>query len=80
MELYRDLLYLGELDDILGELSTGSRTPELGCGAGRLTRRLVAPGLSVTGCRQLGGNACWHADFNGQTYRFGYETGLPADA
>jgi len=49
VELYRDLPYLGELDDIIGELSAGSRTLELGCGTGRLTRQLVGQGLSVTG-------------------------------
>jgi len=49
VELYRDLPYLGELDDILGELKCGSRLLELGCGTGRLTRPLLGQGLSVTG-------------------------------
>ena len=49
VELYRDLPYLGELDDILGELRNGSHILELGCGTGRLTRQLVGQGLSVTG-------------------------------
>ncbi len=49
VELYRDLPYLGELDDILGELTYGSHALELGCGTGRLTRQLVGRGLSVTG-------------------------------
>ena len=49
VELYRDLPYLGELDDILGELRNGSHILELGCGTGRLTRQLVRQGLSVTG-------------------------------
>ncbi len=49
VELYRDLPYLGELDDILGELRNGSHALELGCGTGRLTRLLLGKGLSVTG-------------------------------
>lgn len=49
VELYRDLPYLGELDDIIGELSPGARILELGCGTGRLTRELIDKGLSVTG-------------------------------
>ena len=48
VELYRQLPYLGELDDILGGVPAGSSVLELGCGAGRLTRPLVERGLSVT--------------------------------
>jgi SAM-dependent methyltransferase len=48
VELYRELPYLGELDDILGELGERVRILELGCGAGRLTRRLIAHGRQVT--------------------------------
>ena len=48
VELYRDLPYLGELDDIIGELQPGASALELGCGTGRLTRPLIDRGLSVT--------------------------------
>jgi len=48
VELYRDLPYLGELDDILGDLGDCARLLELGCGTGRLTRRLIGPGRHVT--------------------------------
>ena len=48
VELYRDLPYLGELDDIMGELQPGASALELGCGTGRLTRPLMDRGLSVT--------------------------------
>jgi len=48
VELYRELPYLGELDDILDELRDRARVLELGCGTGRLTRRLIGPGRHVT--------------------------------
>lgn len=49
VELYRDLPHLGELDDILDELRHGSQALDFGGGTGRLTRRLPAQGMSVTG-------------------------------
>jgi SAM-dependent methyltransferase len=48
VELYRRLSYRGELDRIGRWLSPGCSVLELGCGAGRITRALLARGCSVT--------------------------------
>jgi len=48
VELYRRLPYLGELEDYRPLFPPDARVIELGCGAGRLTRRLLAWGVRVT--------------------------------
>jgi SAM-dependent methyltransferase len=48
VELYRDMPYFGELEDLRPLLPAGAALLELGCGAGRLTRVLLAMGLDVT--------------------------------
>jgi SAM-dependent methyltransferase len=48
VDFYRALPYLGELADVLPALAPGTHVLELGCGAGRLTRPLLAHGLRVT--------------------------------
>lgn len=49
VELYRQLPYLGELEEIIPEFEGQSSVLELGCGTGRLASRLAELGLSVTG-------------------------------
>lgn len=48
VDLYRKLPYLGELEDHQPLFHVGASVLELGCGAGRLTRRLLEWGLRVT--------------------------------
>jgi SAM-dependent methyltransferase len=48
VELYRELPYAGELDPVESWFVRGTRVLELGCGAGRLTRRVLALGVAVT--------------------------------
>jgi 2-polyprenyl-3-methyl-5-hydroxy-6-metoxy-1,4-benzoquinol methylase len=49
VDLYRVLPYMGELDDIQPALRTHSAALELGCGNGRLCKRMMALGFRVTG-------------------------------
>ena len=49
VELYGQLPYMGELDDVLAAFPAGGSVLELGCGTGRLGSRLANVGLSVTG-------------------------------
>jgi SAM-dependent methyltransferase len=48
VELYRKLPYFDELEDFRSLFQSGTRVLELGSGAGRLTRRLLAWGARVT--------------------------------
>lgn len=48
VDLYRKLPYLGELEDYRVLFQVGTHVLELGCGAGRLTRRLLEWGARVT--------------------------------
>jgi len=47
VELYRKLPYLGELEDYRALFPVDAQVLELGCGAGRLTRRLLQWGTRV---------------------------------
>jgi SAM-dependent methyltransferase len=49
VDLYRVLPYMGELDDIEAALRQHPAALELGCGNGRLCKRMVEFGLQVTG-------------------------------
>jgi SAM-dependent methyltransferase len=49
VDLYQRLPYMGELSDIEAELSQHSAALELGCGTGRLCKRMTELGLRVTG-------------------------------
>ena len=49
VELYRQLPYMGELDEIEAELSKHHAVLELGCGTGRLCARMQELGLQTTG-------------------------------
>jgi len=49
VDLYRSLPYMGELDDIEPALRRHSAALELGCGNGRLCKRMMELGLRVTG-------------------------------
>jgi 2-polyprenyl-3-methyl-5-hydroxy-6-metoxy-1,4-benzoquinol methylase len=49
VEFYRQLPYMNELSDIESELSTQKAALELGCGTGRLCRRLQELGTRATG-------------------------------
>lgn len=48
VEMYRSLPYMGELEPVVALLETAVSVLELGCGTGRLTRRLVECGAHVT--------------------------------
>jgi SAM-dependent methyltransferase len=48
VELYREMPYFGELEDLRPLLPAGAALLELGCGTGRHTRVLLAMGLDVT--------------------------------
>jgi SAM-dependent methyltransferase len=48
VELYARLAYAGELECLAPLLTPGTAVLELGCGAGRLTRRLLSFGCVVT--------------------------------
>ena len=54
VELYRRLPYWDELEDHRGLFAQGTRVLELGCGAGRLTRRLIEWGAHVTAVDNCG--------------------------
>lgn len=47
--LYRDLPYMGELEEVIDQFRPGMSVLELGCGTGRLCSRLVEVGCTVTG-------------------------------
>ena len=49
VELYRALPYMGEINDIEPELRRHSEALELGCGNGRICKRMFEIGLQVTG-------------------------------
>jgi SAM-dependent methyltransferase len=49
VELYRQLPYMGELDDVIEQFPGGTSVLELGCGTGRLCARLASSGCRVTG-------------------------------
>jgi SAM-dependent methyltransferase len=49
VELYRQLPYLGELDDVLPLFGVSAAVLELGCGTGRLSGRLAEAGCRVIG-------------------------------
>lgn len=49
VSLYRDLPYMGELEEVIDQFQPGMSVLELGCGTGRLCSRLVEGGCSVTG-------------------------------
>ena len=48
VELYRRLPYLGELEGLRALFPAGTQVVELGCGTGRLSRRLLEWGSRVT--------------------------------
>jgi SAM-dependent methyltransferase len=47
--LYRDLPYMGELEEVIEVFQPGISVLELGCGTGRLCARLVQLGCTVAG-------------------------------
>jgi SAM-dependent methyltransferase len=49
VELYRQLPYMGELDEVIEQFTEGASVLELGCGTGRLCARLVSAGCCITG-------------------------------
>jgi SAM-dependent methyltransferase len=49
VDLYRQMPYLGELEDVIGLFTAGASALELGCGTGRLCGRLALAGCAVTG-------------------------------
>ena len=48
VELYRRSRYAGEIEHLVEYLGPGVSVLELGCGAGRITRRLLSLGCAVT--------------------------------
>ena len=51
--------YLGELEDIVQLISPGEHVLELGCGTGRLCRRLIELGAHVTGVDESAEMLSW---------------------
>jgi SAM-dependent methyltransferase len=49
VDLYRQMPYLGELDDVFAAFPAGASVLELGCGTGRLSAALAGAGHRVTG-------------------------------
>jgi SAM-dependent methyltransferase len=49
VELYRQLPYMGELDEVIERFAEGTSVLELGCGTGRLCAHLASAGCLVTG-------------------------------
>lgn len=49
VDFYRQLPYLGELDDVIELISPRSTVLELGCGTGRIAAHLAARGHAVVG-------------------------------
>jgi SAM-dependent methyltransferase len=49
VELYRQLPYMAELDEVIEQFTEGTSVLELGCGTGRLCARLASAGCRITG-------------------------------
>jgi SAM-dependent methyltransferase len=48
VDLYRQLPYCGEVELISTDIPNGARVLEMGCGVGRVTKRLLGEGYNVT--------------------------------